>query len=232
MDRGRAATVGSTEGGEDQGSPGGGGEVGGDVAHLIGRVLGVLVQWHRPLDLLGRGIDLNRAGDLAHGRKHLAGHLTDRPIGDQRHGTPVPVVVFHNRLVRMQAKGDDKGARAMGGGQRRRLPAPRGEPQCGVLQLGLGRCESRGDLAEHLAVGMESVERWARLLIGESGPRADGCHAVTVAPHGQVAVAAPEPTSRQRTTSPLDQSTGEHGHGASQSQPVFGRPTPRLGQCP
>ena len=59
--------------------------------------------------------------------------------------------------VRVEVERDDERAGAVGGGQRRRLPAARGQAKRGVLELGLGRGERRGELAEHLGVGVQRV---------------------------------------------------------------------------
>src|SRR6478672_8538808 len=53
--------------------------------------------------------------------------------------------------------------------QGERLPTARGLAERSVLQLGLGRSQLDGELAEDLGVGMKRVARRAPLLIGKCG---------------------------------------------------------------
>ena len=84
-----------------------------------------------------------------------------------RQGDPLdpPVAVLDESLVRVQIERDDDRPRAVGRGQRQRLPAACGEPQCGVLELRLGRRKLHRELSEHLRVRMKRVARVAPCLV-------------------------------------------------------------------
>ena len=75
-----------------------------------------------------------------------------------------------DRLVGVQVERHHERARAIGGRQRQRLPASRGQAQRRVLQLRLGRGERDRQLAEHLGVGVQGVAGLPPLGVGECGP--------------------------------------------------------------
>jgi hypothetical protein len=78
--------------------------------------------------------------------------------------------VLDHRLMAVQVERDDQRARAIGRGQRSRLPAARGQAQRGVLQLGRGRREVDRQFAEHLGVRVQSVTCRAPVFIRSRRP--------------------------------------------------------------
>ena len=73
-----------------------------------------------------------------------------------------PSLVLDDRLVRVQVERDADRAGAVRRRQRQRLPAARGQPQRGVLELGLRRRERDRELAEHLRVRRGACRSVAR----------------------------------------------------------------------
>ena len=67
-------------------------------------MLGVLVQRHRPLHLLRRRIDLDRAGQLRHRFQDGACYLADRPIRAERNASLPTVAVLYERFVGVQVE--------------------------------------------------------------------------------------------------------------------------------
>ena len=168
VDRRRAPAVGRAERGEHERGAGRRGEVGRDLAGVVGRVLVVLVERHGPRHLLRRRVDLDRAAE-ARGPPPARSRVTS-PTG--RSGVSAtrsraPVAVLDDRLVRVQVERDDERPRAVGRRQRQRLPAARGQAQRGVLELRLGRRERHRELAEHLRVRVQRVAGRAPRLVGE-----------------------------------------------------------------
>jgi putative spermidine/putrescine transport system ATP-binding protein len=170
VDRSGAAAIRRPVCREDQRGLGRCGEVTGDLAWIVVRVLLVGVQRHLPRDLLRRRIDLHRAAKLAHRGQHPAGHLADRPVGGERNPLGPAAAVLDDRLVDPQVQRDNQGSGAVGRGQRRGLPAPCRQPQRRVLQLRLGRRQLHRELAEDLGMRVQGVTRRAPLLIRECGP--------------------------------------------------------------
>ena len=157
VDRRRAAAKRGAELRQDQRRLGYGIEVGRDLVGLIGRVFVVLVERDVPGNLLRLGIDLDRATEASHRIEHLPRHLTDGPVRSQGDPHLVAVAVLDHGLMSAQVEGRDERARPVRGGERKRLPAPCGQPQRGVLELWLGRGELDRELPEHLRVGVERV---------------------------------------------------------------------------
>ncbi len=102
--------------------------------------------------------------------EQLASDLPHRPIGRERDTQHATVTVLRDRLVSVEVERHHKRARAVGGGQRGGLPAARGQPQRGVLELGLGRSERRRELPEHLGVGVKRVAGVLPRRVGKRGP--------------------------------------------------------------
>src|SRR4029077_9518619 len=138
---------------EDLGGAGRGDEVVGERGGVIGGVLAVLIERYGPGHLLRRHIDFRIAG----GGEDVAGDGGDRGVGGERDALRAPVAVLHDGGVLAQVERDDKRARTVGRGQRGGLPAARGQPQRGVLKLGLRRRQDHGELAEDLRVGVQGV---------------------------------------------------------------------------
>ncbi len=138
------------------------------AAHLVGVVAGVLivlVERDGPRHLLRRRVDLHRAAEIADRRDQFARDGADRAVGHQRDGSRAAVAVLHERLVMAQIEGGDDRPGAVGRRQRRGLPAARGQPQRGVLQLWLLGRQRHCELAEHLRVRVQRVARRVPLLI-------------------------------------------------------------------
>ncbi len=170
VDRRGPAAVGRAVGGQHQGRLGGGGEVRADLGRVVGGVLGVLVEREGPGDFLGFGVDLHRAAEAAGGGQEFLGDVADRAIGGERDAAGPAVGVLHYRLVPVQVERGDQGAGAVRGRQRGGFPAPRGQPERGVLELGLGRGQPDGQLAEHLGMRVQGVAGCLPVLIRARRP--------------------------------------------------------------
>ena len=114
----------------------------------------VLVQRGAPRHLLRAGIYLHRARQCADRRQHLAGHVRDRSVRRERDAFGSAVAVLRDDLVGRQVQRDGQRTGAVRGRQRKCLPATYGQAQRGVLQLGFGRSQRRGQLAQNLRVGV------------------------------------------------------------------------------
>ena len=97
------------------------------------RVFAVLVERHAPRDLLRRRVDLHRATHAPHRRKHLPGHLPDRPVRGERDMFDPPAAVLDHRFVNPQIQHHGQRPRTIRRGQRVRLPPTRGQAQRRVL---------------------------------------------------------------------------------------------------
>ena len=170
VDRRRAPTVRRAERREDQRRLGRRGEIGGNLAAVVMRVLVVLVQRHAPRNLLRRRVDLHRAAQGAHRGQHLPGDRPDRAIGGERDTFGPAAAVLDHRLVDPQVERDDQRPGTVRRGQRRRLPPARGQPQRSVLQLRLRWGELRRQLAEHLGMRMQRVAGRAPLPVRHLRP--------------------------------------------------------------
>jgi hypothetical protein len=124
---------------------------------VVGGVLVVAVERHRPLDLLRRRIDLRLPRQVPDSLEDLAGDEPDGHVGDERDVGGGAAAVLDHRAVAVQVERDPERARPVGRGQRGRLEPPRRQPQRRVLQLRLGRGERRRQLAQHLRVGVQRV---------------------------------------------------------------------------
>ena len=78
---------------------------------------------------------------------------------------PRPSTVVDDGLVGVQVEDEAERARPVGCGQRQRLPAADGQPQRRVLELRLRRRQHRGQLPEHLRVGVQRVAGRAPPLV-------------------------------------------------------------------
>ena len=96
-------------------------------------MLAVAVERHLPGDLLGRRVDLYRAGQPADGGQHLNGHGPDGPVGGERDALDLAVAVLDDRLVGPQVQGDAERPRTVWGRQRSGLQAPCRQAQRRVL---------------------------------------------------------------------------------------------------
>jgi hypothetical protein len=134
------------------------------------RVLVVLVERDGPRHLLRRRVDLDGAGERAHGVEQLARDRADRPVGVSATRCARPSLCSTTRLVGVAGRARATSARAVGRRQRERLPAARGQAQRRVLELRLGRGERGRQLAEHLRVRVERVARRAPRLVVEGRP--------------------------------------------------------------
>ena len=142
----------------------------GDLARVVARVLGVLVERRRPRRLLRGGVDLDRTDEGTDRREHLARDLADRPVRRERDLPDTPVAVLDDRFVAAQVERDHQRARAVGRRQRQRLPAACAQPQSRVLKLRLRRSERHRQLAQHLRVRVQRVARRAPGLEGKRRP--------------------------------------------------------------
>jgi len=87
-----------------------------------------------PSDMwLGDDFHHNGAFRLSYGLEYVARHLPYGPVGRERDPCLSTAAVLDHGLVRAQVKRCDNRAGAVGRGQRERLPAPRAQPQGGVL---------------------------------------------------------------------------------------------------
>ena len=154
--RRRPAPVGRAEVGEHERGAGRRGEVGATCAGRMSRAR-VLVERLAPGNLLRRQ-DRSRTARRARATAASSSRVTS-PTG--RSGVAERARRGHRcarRRPRARAgRARHERAGAVGGGQRQRLPAARGQPQRGVLELRLGRGERDGELAENLRVGVERV---------------------------------------------------------------------------
>ena len=128
-------------------------------------MLAILVQRRAPGHLLRRRVDLHGTRDRTHGREHLARHIGDRPVGNERHSPARYTAVFDHGLVRAKVKRHHERAIPVGCREWERLPPPRGQAQRGVLQLRLWGGQCHGQLAEQLGVGVQRVACLAPALI-------------------------------------------------------------------
>ena len=128
-------------------------------------VRGVLVERDAPGHFLGFGLDVHRAAQAAGGGQQFLGDVADRAVGGERDPAGPAVGVLHHRLVPVQVERDDQGAGAIRRGQRGGFPAPGGQPERGVLELGLGRGQPDGQLAEHLSMRVQGVTGRLPVLI-------------------------------------------------------------------
>jgi hypothetical protein len=78
--------------------------------------------------------------------------------------------VLGDRLVGMEIERDDERSGVIRSRERSRLPATRGEAKRRVLELGLGRRQQDGELAEDLRVGVEGVARRTPVLVANGRP--------------------------------------------------------------
>jgi len=127
------------------------------VGGVVGRVLIVLVQRGAPRHLLRPGVYLHRPRECADRRQHVAGHLSYRPVRRERDAFCSSVTVLRDGLMGPLVQRDDQRTGAVRCRQRKRLPARYGQAQRGVLQLGLGRSQRRGQLAQNLRVDVQGV---------------------------------------------------------------------------
>ncbi len=204
-----AAAVGRAEGRQHERRTSGDREVRRDLRRVVRVVLLVLVERHAPGHLLRRRVDRHRPHELAQRAEQVACHRADRPVGRERHAARTPVAVLGDRFVRMQVERHDERAGAVGRRQHAGLPAPRGQPQRGVLQLRLGRRERDRELAEHLGMRVQRVARRAPVLVALVGPRCAWhagpltCRSCGASPHGCVPrVPAPSPSRRAPRRAP------------------------------
>ena len=145
-------------------------EVGRHPVGVIGRVLAILVQRRGPWHLLWLRVDLDLAGQAAHGLQDLAGHLGHWSVRHQRDADLASIGVLHERLVGAEVQpGDDRA-----GTVRRRedvgLPPARTETKGSMLQLRLGRCQLDCQLPKDLRVGVERVAGLAPVFIRQGWP--------------------------------------------------------------
>ena len=116
------------------------------------------------------GIYLHRAGQCADHRQHLAGHVRDRPVRRERDVSGSSVAVLGDDLVGPQVQRDGQRTGAVWCWQRECLPAAYRQAHRGVLQLGFGRSERRGQLAQNLGVGVQGVAGGTPGVVGERRP--------------------------------------------------------------
>ncbi len=161
VDRGRAAAVGRPERGEDLRRARRRRVVRADLGGVVGGVLLVRVERDRPRDLLRLRVERHVARERADRVEHVARDRADRPVRGERDPRAAAVGMVHDRLVGVQVEDQGERAGPVRGGQRQRLPAADGQPQRRMLELRLRRREHRGQLPEHLRVGVEGVARRA-----------------------------------------------------------------------
>jgi len=80
------------------------------------------------------------------------------------------VAVLDQHVVLVQVEDDDERPGTVRRRERMGLPAPGGQSQRRVLQLRLGWRQGDGELAQHLGVGVQGVERGPPRLVGERRP--------------------------------------------------------------
>ena len=170
VDRCGPPAVGGAQHGQDQRRAGCRREIGGDMGGIVGRVLIVFVQRGGPRRLLRPGINLHLSRQSADRRQHIAGHLPHRPVRRESDAVHSSVAVLCDCFVGVQVQRDDQRTRAVRCRQWKRLPAACGQAQRGVLQLGFGRSQRRGQLAQNLRVGVKGVAGGAPGLVGERRP--------------------------------------------------------------
>jgi hypothetical protein len=122
------------------------------VGGIVGGVLLVLIERGVLRHLLRPGIYLHRACQRADRRQHLAGHVRDWPVRRERDAFGSSVTVLRDDLVGPQVQRDGQRTGAVRGRQRKCLSAADGQAQRGLLQLGFGRSQRRGELAQNLGV--------------------------------------------------------------------------------
>ena len=118
----------------------------------------------------GVGLISTGPASVPDGLQHLPRDVPDGPIGGERHALGIPVGVFDDGLVGAQIEGGHDRARAVGCGQRERLPSARGQAQGGVLQLGLRRRQRDRQLAQQLRVSVQRVAGLLPFPVVDGGP--------------------------------------------------------------
>src|SRR5271167_1040615 len=94
VDGSRASTIRRTELSKHECGTGRGGEVGSDLAGIVGFVFVVLVEWHAPRYLLGRWVDLDGSSETTDRCEHLTRDLAYRSIRGQRYALHPPIAVL------------------------------------------------------------------------------------------------------------------------------------------
>ena len=174
VDRGGAAAVWRAERSEHERRSGRGREVRCDLGGLVRGVLVVLVERCRPGRLLWREVDLDGPTESSHGGQDLDGDVRHRPVRRQRYPFDATVRVLDDCLVGPEVEGHHDRPRSVRGRQRQRLPAARRQAKCRMLELGLRRGQSGGQLAEDLSVRMKRLTGRAPGLVWERRPTGHG----------------------------------------------------------
>ncbi len=202
VDGRRAAAVGRPERGQHERGLGRGGEVVRDLRRVVARVLVSSSSGTVHGTSCGVGSISTGPHSSAIAVSSSRRHLSDGAVRRQRHSAGLAGAVLDGRLVRPQVEQRDDRARPVGGRQRRRLPPSRGQPQRRVLELGLGRRQLDGQLAEHLRVGVERVAGRAPPLVVHRRPGRAHLRwtlPVSVPPHGVTAALDERPRAHERT---------------------------------
>jgi hypothetical protein len=108
--------------------------------------------------------------------ENLPRDVADGPMRGEGNTATSAIAVLDHSPVGVQVHDDDERARPLGGGKRRRLPAPSSEAERGVLELRLLGRESSSKFSEHLRVGVERVARRTPLFVGKRDPSAARRH--------------------------------------------------------
>ena len=161
VDRRGAPAVRGAQRGEHQRGLGRRREVVGHLRGVVGGVLVVLVEGRRP-----RGL-LRPSGRSAPGRRGRRRRPAPRGSRRRRAGrAPAgsrcarPSLCSATAWWRVQVERDDERAGAVGRGQRQGLPPAGGEAQRGVLELRLGRRQTRRPACRAPGCGRAACRRW------------------------------------------------------------------------
>ena len=166
----RTASIGSPEGGQDQGRLGRRREVPRNLVGVVAGVVQVLVERHLPGDLLGGQVDLHRPAQAADASRalHRVTAPTDRLGAKATRSAPPPLCSITASCARRSSTMTSDPEPSGAGGAVSQ--PPRAQAQRGMLQLWLGRSEPRRQFAKYLAVPVQCVACLAPLFVRSRGP--------------------------------------------------------------
>jgi hypothetical protein len=139
-------------------------------------VLAVLVERNAPRHLRRRGIDLDGADQRPGRFEDIPGDVSHGTVGNKCDTTLAAVAVLDDCMLGSQIEGNNERPRAVGRGKRTGFPTACSQPPREVLEPWLRRGKGRGQLAEHLGMGVKGVAGLLPLFVlGKRRPLA-GTH--------------------------------------------------------